>query len=104
MKSFSNLLISFIFAFLLFSFALFSIQNITLVSIKFFAFQSIQLSIGILLCLAFGVGLIFGNLLLNLFTSKKTNQKIPKSPSSPKFKRELQEEEEEEENDPLFDW
>ena len=101
MKNFSNLLISLIFAFLLFSFAVFSIQNITLVSIKFFAFKSIQLPIGILFCLTFGIGLIFGNLLLNLLTSKKTNRKIPKSQSRPKFNRKLSEEEE---NDPLFDW
>ncbi|WP_330204381.1 lipopolysaccharide assembly protein LapA domain-containing protein [Cyanobacterium sp. DS4] len=98
-KLFINLIISF----WLILIAVFSIQNIDKVSLKFFMFESISIPIGVLLSIIVATGFILGSLLPVLFTNKNTNNKrknLNRSNSQrTEFSRDLQEE-----NDPLFDW
>ena len=97
MQKLSNLLIGIIFTIFLIIFAVFSIQNITQISVKFFLLESIKLPLGILLCISFGFGIIFGSFLPLLSSSKKRKQKLK---SNNIFTRKLPQEEQ----DPLFDW
>lgn len=64
MKLVSNFLTSLIVAGWIATIAVFSIQNITAVSLKFLAFESIKLPVGVLLSLSIGVGMIVGAILL----------------------------------------
>ncbi len=57
-----NIIISILLAFWLGAIAIFSIQNITLVSLKFILWESIELPIGVLLSFCVGGGLIIGSL------------------------------------------
>jgi lipopolysaccharide assembly protein A len=60
MKTLANLLISIILAIWIGAIAIFSIQNIDAVSLRFLTFQSIQLPVGVLLSFCLGGGMIFG--------------------------------------------
>ena len=71
MKFFADFVSSLIFTFWLIAIAIFSIQNIQLVSVKFFVWQSIQLPVGVLLAICAGCGMILGSL-LPLLLSRKT--------------------------------
>ena len=62
MKTITNLLTSIILASWIGAIAILSIQNFTPVSVKFLAFESIQVPIGIVLAFSAGVGLITGAL------------------------------------------
>jgi len=62
MKTIANLLTSLILAGWIGAIAILSIQNFTPVSVKFLAFESIQLPIGIVLAFSAGIGLIGGAL------------------------------------------
>jgi uncharacterized integral membrane protein len=62
MKTIANLLTSLILAGWIGAIAILAIQNFTLVSVKFLAFESIQLPIGIVLAFSAGIGLIGGAL------------------------------------------
>jgi uncharacterized integral membrane protein len=62
MKTITNLLTSLILAGWIGAIAILSIQNFTPVSVKFLAFESIQLPIGIVLAFSAGIGLIGGAL------------------------------------------
>ncbi|MGK7938942.1 MAG: LapA family protein [Crocosphaera sp.] len=57
-----NIIISILLAFWLGAIATFSIQNITMVSLKFLLWKSIELPIGVLLSFCVGGGLIMGSL------------------------------------------
>jgi putative membrane protein len=60
MRTLFNLIIAILMAGWIVSFAVFSIQNIQPVSIKFLVFESIQLPIGVLLAFCVSFGLIIG--------------------------------------------
>lgn len=60
MKSFLHLLMMSLMAAWLGGVALFSIQNVTPVSLKFLGFASIQLPVGLMLSFCVGSGLILG--------------------------------------------
>ena len=62
MKTIANFLTSLILAGWIGMIAILSIQNFTPVSVKFLAFESIQLPIGIVLAFSAGIGLIGGAL------------------------------------------
>jgi uncharacterized integral membrane protein len=69
MKSIANLLTSLILAGWIGAIAILSIQNITSVSLKFLAFETIQLPVGIVLAFSVGVGAIGGAILPVLWQS-----------------------------------
>ena len=94
MTTTKNLIISFIFTFWIVLVATFSIQNIELVSLNFFFFQSIQIPVGVLLAIILGCGFIVGAIIPLFFTSKK---KLKKKTSRTRVSRES-------EPDPIFDW
>lgn len=63
LKTVTNLMIALLIAFWLGAIAIFSIQNVTAVSLNFLFWQSIQLPVGVLLAFCVGLGLILGTLL-----------------------------------------
>lgn len=69
MKTIANLLTSLILASWIAAIAILSIQNITSVSLKFLAFETIQLPLGIVLAFSVGVGAIGGAILPVLWQS-----------------------------------
>ena len=71
MNSFTNLLSSLILATLVVAIAIFSIQNIQDVSVKFLNFESITVPVGILLAFCSGVGMILGGLIPILFSTRR---------------------------------
>ena len=72
MRIFANFVSSLILAIWVGAIAIFSIQNIQLVSVKFFVWQSIQIPVGVLLAICAGVGIILGSLLPLLLQRKTT--------------------------------
>ncbi len=72
MKNFANLISSLILAFRVSAIAIFSIQNIQSVSIKFLLWQSIQIPVGVLLAICAGGGIILGSLLPLLWQRNTT--------------------------------
>lgn len=74
MKSFTNLLSSLIMAMSLVAIAIFSIQNVDNVSVKFLTLESITIPIGILLVFCSGIGLILGWLIPLLFSGKRVRR------------------------------
>ncbi len=60
MKTIANLLTSLILAAWIGAIAILAIQNFTPVSLKFLAFESIQLPVGIVLAFSVGLGVIGG--------------------------------------------
>ncbi|MGB5633405.1 MAG: LapA family protein [Waterburya sp.] len=75
MKSFTNLLSSLILAISIMAIAIFSIQNVDDVSVKFLNFESITVPIGILLVFCSGIGIILGWFIPLLFSRKKARRK-----------------------------
>lgn len=71
MNSFTNLLSSLILATLVVAIAIFSIQNIQDVSVKFLTAESITVPVGVLLAFCSGVGMILGGLIPILFSTSK---------------------------------
>lgn len=96
MNTVKNIIIGLIFASWIILVATFSIQNIDLVSLKFFFLESIQMPIGVLLSTILGFGFIFGAVIPLFFTSKN---KVKKTTSRKRIVREA-----EPEPDPIFDW
>jgi lipopolysaccharide assembly protein A len=74
MKSFTSLLSSLILAILLVAIAIFSIQNIQDVSLKFLTFESITIPVGVLLALCSAIGIILGALIPILFSRRRTRR------------------------------
>ncbi len=60
MKAFVNLLNSLLLAVWVIAIAIFSIQNIQAVSLKFLMFESITVPVGVLLAFFSGIGMILG--------------------------------------------
>jgi uncharacterized integral membrane protein len=98
MKTLVHLLSSVIIAVCLVAIAIISNQNITLVSLQFLSFKSIQLPVGLLFAISAGTGMIAG-VIIPLFW-RRSPQRQPKVRRA-KYPN-LQQEEEEE--DPLEDW
>ncbi len=71
MKNFTNLINTIIIALWLGAIAIFSIQNITEVSLKFLTFESIKLPVGVLLSFCVGGGMVVGSLVPLLWKSPK---------------------------------
>ena len=76
MKYLTNLMTTIMIAFWLGVIAIFSIQNITEVSLKLLIFESIKLPVGVLLSFCMGGGMIFGSLAPLLW--KRSNKKRSK--------------------------
>jgi uncharacterized integral membrane protein len=98
----NNLIISLIISFWLIVIAVFSIQNISLVKLQFLNFQSISISLGVLITFCLAGGFLLGSLFPLFFASKKpqipTRNKQKNRPKENEFKRDWEEE------DPIFDW
>jgi uncharacterized integral membrane protein len=71
MKIFTNFLSSLIMAGWVSAIAIFSIQNIQEVSLKFLNFESIKLPIGVLLAFCLGIGFILGSFLPLMWQSSR---------------------------------
>ena len=71
MKSLARLLNSSILACLILAIAIFSIQNIEDVSVKFLVWESIALPVGVLLAFCCGMGLILGWFISLLFARSR---------------------------------
>lgn len=99
----NNVIITLIIGFWLIFIAVFSIQNITLVSLQFLSFQSIQIPVGVLLSFFLAGGFLLGGITPLFFSKKKTQPPIKNNSQKRRkdatFKRDW-----EEEKDPLFDW
>ncbi|CCQ61935.1 lipopolysaccharide assembly protein LapA domain-containing protein [Crocosphaera watsonii] len=63
LKQLTNVMVAVMMAFWIGAIAIFSIQNITGVSLKFLFWESIELPIGVLLSFCLGGGLIVGSFL-----------------------------------------
>jgi uncharacterized integral membrane protein len=74
MKSFTSLLSSLILGILVVAIAIFSIQNIQDVSLKFLTFESITIPVGVLLALCSALGIILGALIPILFSRRRTRR------------------------------
>ena len=71
MKVIANILSSLIMAAWIGAIAIFSIQNIQDVSLKFIVFESINFPIGVLLAFCAGAGMILGSLLPLLWQKRR---------------------------------
>lgn len=98
-----QIIISLIMAFWLILISVFSIQNIALVTLKFFWLESINIPVGVLLSVIVAFGFIIGAILPAFFGNNSSTPKKPKSnqqkPKNRAFNRDF-----EQEKDPLFDW
>ncbi len=77
MKTVANLITSIIIALWVVAIAIISVQNYTPVSLKFVTLQSIQISVGIILALGAGIGMIGMTViqpLWNIGNSKQGNE------------------------------
>lgn len=84
-KSLTNLITAIIIALWLGAIAIFSIQNITEISLKFLLFESIKLPVGVLLSFCVGGGIILGSLLPLLWKSSKRPTRRRSTRNSQKF-------------------
>ncbi len=107
MKAIRNLLTAFIFAAWIAIIAVFSIQNITPVSLKFFNLQTVEAPIGIWLTFSISIGIIAAVAIPIIFPPPKA-KKLPRSPRrtySDRFEEDINYQRELEEDDPLTgDW
>ncbi|MGK7883698.1 MAG: lipopolysaccharide assembly protein LapA domain-containing protein [Crocosphaera sp.] len=76
LKGLTNVIVAVIIAFWIGAIAIFSIQNVTAVSLKFLFWESIQLPIGVLLSFCLGGGLIIGGFFPFLFKPSKRRRKL----------------------------
>lgn len=75
MKSLARLLNSLILACLILAIAIFSIQNIQDVSVKFLLWESITIPVGVLLAFCCGIGLILGWFISLLFSRSRRTRR-----------------------------
>ncbi|MGD1917707.1 MAG: lipopolysaccharide assembly protein LapA domain-containing protein [Pleurocapsa sp.] len=75
MKAFAGLLNTLFFGSWILAIAVFSIQNIQNVSVKFLTFESITIPVGILLAFCSVMGLVLGWLLPLLFSKKRRSSR-----------------------------
>ncbi|MDB9315943.1 lipopolysaccharide assembly protein LapA domain-containing protein [Spirulina sp. CS-785/01] len=85
MNAIVNLVTSGIIAAWLVVVATLSIQNIQLVSLRFFVFESVELPLGVLLSFSVGVGLLLGGV-LPLLLRRRGSQ--PDKPRRPRYREE----------------
>lgn len=97
MNSFTNFLASLIVAVLLVVLSVFSIQNVELVSLKFFIFNSAKLPVGVLSAFSLALGIILGAFLPVLLRSTPRKNKSFK-PKPSYLQRDFVE------DDPLENW
>ena len=71
MKALASLFSSLLLATWVTAIAIFSIQNIQDVSVKFLTLESITVPVGVLLAFCSGIGMVLGWLIPLLFSSKK---------------------------------
>ncbi|WP_338022957.1 LapA family protein [Argonema galeatum] len=74
MKTIANLLASLILAIWVLAIAIFSVQNATLVSLKFLGFESIQLPVGVVLAFCAGAGVVGGAIAFPLLSGSEQRQ------------------------------
>jgi len=74
MKTVANLITSIILALWVVAIAILSVQNYTPVSLKFLTLQSIQISVGIILALSAGIGMIGMTVIQPLWNIGSSNQ------------------------------
>lgn len=98
-----QIIISLIVSFWLMLIAVFSIQNIALVSLQFFWLESIKIPVGVLLSFMIAFGFIVGGILPAFFSSNQSQKKPNKSNQTKRTNKEFKRDYEEE-KDPLFDW
>ncbi len=103
MNRIKQIIISLIVGFWINLIAVFSIQNITLVSLKFFWLESIKIPIGVLFAFALTLGFIIGAIIPLLFGGNKYQKKTPKYNQNKRKNKQLNRDFDEE-KDPLFDW
>jgi uncharacterized integral membrane protein len=75
MKTLTNLIVAILIAFWISVVAVFSIQNITQVSLNFLVWQSIKLPIGVLLSFSLGGGFLIGALVPLLWQQPKSRKR-----------------------------
>jgi lipopolysaccharide assembly protein A len=75
MRFIANLITSLLIAGSIATMSVFSIQNITPVSLKFIQFESIQIPIGVLLSICVGSGFIMGAFVPPLLSSPKNSSR-----------------------------
>ncbi len=75
MNTITNFMAASIVAGWIMTMAVFSIQNITPVTLRLFTFESIRLPVGVLLAFCLGVGFFLGALLPALLGVKSNNRK-----------------------------
>lgn len=98
-----QIIISLIVGFWLIIIAVFSIQNIELISLKFIFFESIKIPIGVILTFSLALGFFIGAIIPLFSSNKKPPKKIKKHNQKNNKARENKRDWEEE-NDPIFDW
>ena len=74
MKTITYLLASLILAIWVLAIAIFSVQNATLVSLKFLGFESIQLPVGVVLAFCAGAGVVGGAIAFPLLSGSERRQ------------------------------
>ena len=74
MKSFASLLNTLILAVWVIAIAIFSIQNIQDVSLKFLVFESITVPVGVLLAFCSGIGMVLGWCISLLFSRRRSRR------------------------------
>lgn len=77
MKTFAGLVNSLLLGIWVTAIAIFSIQNIQDVSLKFFTLQSITVPLGVLLAFCSGIGMILGWFIPFLFSRKRKRSRQP---------------------------
>ncbi|WP_019505280.1 LapA family protein [Pleurocapsa sp. PCC 7319] len=75
MKALAGLLNSLLLATWVIAIAIFSIQNIQDVSVKFLTLESITVPVGVLLAFCSGIGMILGWVIPLLFVSKRKSRR-----------------------------
>lgn len=75
MKTIASLFSSLMMAGWISAIAIFSIQNIQDVSLKFITFESITVPVGVLLAFCAGIGMILGSLLPLLFSQGRKSRR-----------------------------
>ena len=75
MKALAGLLSSLLLATWVIAIAIFSIQNIQDVSVKFLTLESITVPVGVLLAFCSGIGMILGWVIPLLFASKRKSRR-----------------------------
>ena len=75
MKALASLLSSVLLATWVIVIAIFSIQNIQDVSVKFLTLESITVPVGVLLAFCSGIGMVLGSAIPLLFASKRKSRR-----------------------------